>query len=150
VTCPRCGLALPARARFCARCGTQLALDARPRAAAAVAPVWLLALLWIGAAALVWVTAVYLAIALALVPAEALGASAADLRGARGPAAVISLCAASLAVAHVVAALGLMGGRPWARPFATMVCVVWALTCVGLPVGLLGINALWRPRRAAL
>jgi len=154
VTCPRCGLALPAHARFCARCGTALRpgepVPARRRAAPPpAAPAWLLALLWVGAAGLVVLAAVELIVALDVVPAEALGAGT-DVSSVRGAAAVIAACAASLAVAHVAAAVGLMGGRTWARTFATMVCVVWALTCVGLPVGLLGITALWRPRRAAL
>ena len=141
MTCPRCGLALPARARFCARCGARLR-DRGP------VPVWLLTLLWLGAGGLVWVTAVYLAVALDVVPADALGAGT-DVSSVRGAAALIAVCAASLSLAHLAAVLGLMAGRPWARTFATMVCVVWALTCVGLPVGLLGINALWRARRGS-
>jgi hypothetical protein len=65
----------------------------------------------------------------------------------RTTAAVFAVGAASLAVAHVVAAAGLMGRRTWARPLATLVCVSWGLTCVGLPVGLLAINAIWRARQ---
>lgn len=154
MTCPKCGLALPAHARFCARCGAPLgageqASPARRRPAAGAAPVWLVALLWVGAGGLLWITAVYLALALDLVPGAALGPGA-DVQSVRGAAALISACTASLGLAHLAAALGLMGGRAWARTFATMVCVVWALTCVGLPVGLLGISALWRPPRAAL
>ena len=34
--------------------------------------------------------------------------------------------------------------RAWGRMAATLACVVWALTCVGLPIALLGLNALWR------
>jgi zinc-ribbon domain len=153
VICPNCGLALPPVARFCARCGARLttAAPAAPTAPAApaprpaAAPVWLLSLLWLGAAGLLWVAAVYLAIALGFVPPAAL--SGTDISSVQGPAALVAACAASLCLAHLTAVLGLMGGRTWARTFATLVCVVWALTCVLLPVGLLGISALWRPRR---
>ena len=146
MTCPRCGLALPPVARFCARCGAPLAAAGavvRP----AGAPVWLLVLLWLGAAGLLWVAAVYVVIAAGLVPREAMAAAGGDAASVQGAAALVAACAASLCLAHLAAALGLMSGRAWARTLATMVCVVWALTCVGLPVGLLGINALWRPRR---
>jgi hypothetical protein len=158
VTCPSCGLALPQRARFCARCGASLAIGhaataattpTAATAAAAGAPVWLLVLLWLGAAGLLWVAIVYLAIAVDVVPAGALGGGA-DIRSARGPAGLVAACAASLSAGHLAAALGLMRSRPWGRTLTTMVCVVWALTCVGLPVGLLGISAMWRPRRAPL
>ncbi|HSR23051.1 MAG TPA: hypothetical protein VLW53_05845, partial [Candidatus Eisenbacteria bacterium] len=133
------------QARFCARCGARVA-PAAPAGRPPAAPVWLLALLWLGAAGLLWVAALYVAVALGAVPSRALGTGA-DTASVQGGAAVVAACAASLCLAHLAAALGLMGDRAWARAFATMVCVVWALTCVGLPVGLLGINALWRPRR---
>lgn len=145
MVCPACGLALPAYARFCARCGSPLA--AAPRRAE-LAPVWVQALLWVGAGALLWVAATYGALAAGLVPAGAV--SAADLAAARGPSALVAAAALSLCLAHLAAAIGLLTGRAWARPFTTMVCVVWALTCVGLPVGLLAVNAMWRrPRRTA-
>jgi hypothetical protein len=135
--CPNCGLALPAVARFCARCGV--------RVGAAQAPVWLLVLLWLGACGLLGIAAIYGSLALGAVPPGTFdqGMDAAQLRSA---SALLAACAASLCAAHGAAALGLMGGRPWARTLATMVCVVWALTCIGLPVGLLGISALWRTR----
>ncbi|HXM58047.1 MAG TPA: zinc ribbon domain-containing protein [Candidatus Dormibacteraeota bacterium] len=151
MTCPDCGLALPQRARFCVRCGARLAPAApRPEVAeSARAPVWLLTLLWLGAAGLLTVAATYLAIALDVVPPDALGAGA-DVRSVRGAAGLVAACAASLSAGHLAAALGLMGSRSWGRTLTTMVCVVWALTCVGLPLGLLGISAMWRPRRAPL
>ena len=129
-------------ARFCARCG------ARVGAAAAEAPVWLLVLLWLGAAGLLSVAAFYGVIAVGLIAPNSIDPTV-DPAQIRPTAAVFAACAASLCVAHVAAAVGLMGARPWARTFATLVCVVWALTCIGLPVGLLGISALWRPKRPA-
>jgi hypothetical protein len=144
MTCPRCGLAgLPARARFCARCGLPLTPLGSGAAARALAPVWLLALLWLGAGLLFAVAVLYTALALGAVPREAIPPGT-DLAALRAGAALVAAMAASLAMAHAAAALGLMAGRAWARPFTTMVCVVWGLTCVGLPVALLGINALWR------
>jgi zinc-ribbon domain len=143
VTCPSCGLALPPVARFCARCGTPL----RPAAADAGAPVWLLVLLWVGGAGLLSAAVLYGALAAGLVPPGQVDPSV-DPAQVRPTAAVVAACAASLCAAHAVAAVGLMGRRPWARTFTTLVCVVWALTCVGLPPGLLGIAALWRSRAA--
>lgn len=152
MTCPRCGLALPPEARFCARCGARLDAAAPPppvRRAPTGAPVWLLVLLWLGAGASLWVAAIYVAVAAGLVPRDAMGPGV-DPASVRGAATLVAACAGSLCLAHLAAAVGLMRGRPWARTFATMVCVVWALSCVGLPLGLLGINALWRPRRDAV
>jgi hypothetical protein len=102
----------------------------------------------VGAGALLSLAGLYGALAAGLVSAAGLGGGT-DASSLRGTATLIALCAASLGIAHGVAALGLMGSRPWARTFATMVCVVWALTCVGLPIGLLAINALWRPGTGA-
>ena len=112
----------------------------------AMAPVWLLAVLWLGAGLLFAVAALYTALALGAAPREAMPAGT-DPATLRAGAALVAALAASLATAHAAAALGLMNGRPWARPFTTMVCVVWGLTCVGLPLSVLAINALWRGRR---
>ena len=105
-------------------------------------------LLWLGAGALFWIAVTYLALAAGWIPPASIGAGV-DVGALRGAASVFAVCAGSLAVAHAVAAIGLARNRPWSRTFATLVCVVWALTCVGFPVGLLGINALWRSRAAA-
>jgi len=149
MTCPSCGLALPAYARFCARCGTRLRADARPASSPREsAPVWLQVLLWLGAGGLFWIAVSYLALAAGWIPPSYIGTGV-DVRALRGTASLIAACAGSLAVAHVVAAIGLAANRPWSRTFTTLVCVLWALTCVGLPVGLLGISALWRSRGAA-
>lgn len=136
-------------ARFCARCGTALQPGAPPPPPApgrTSAPLWLLVLLWVGAGGLLWVAASYAAFAFGLIPPAAVGVGS-DVEAVRGASTLLAPCAASLAVAHAAAAIGLMAGRPWARPFATLVCVVWALTCVGLPVALLAIGSLWRGAR---
>jgi hypothetical protein len=139
---------LPPVARFCARCGTSLTPAAAAAAAAGMAPVWLLALLWVGSAGLLSAAAFYGALAAGLVQPGQIDPSV-DPAQVRPTSALVAACAGSLCAGHAAAAVGLMGRRAWARTFATMVCVVWALTCVGLPLGLLGINALWRPRRTA-
>ena len=149
MTCPTCGLSLPAHARFCARCGRHLWSEATsaptPRPAA---PVWLQVLLWLGAGALFWITVTYLAFAAGLISPAAVGAGA-DAGTLRGAASVIAVCAGSLAVAHAIAGFGLAANRPWARTFTTLVCVVWAITCIGMPVGLLAISAMWRSQGGA-
>ena len=132
-------------ARFCARCGAPLAPGVAP---ATMAPVWLLALLWVGGAGLLWIAGFYAVLAAGLVSPGAIDPSV-DASQVRPTAGLVAACAGSLSLAHGAAALGLMGQRSWARTFTTLVCVVWALTCVGLPAGLLGINALWRPRGRA-
>lgn len=139
-------MVLPAHARFCARCGARVQAGA-PSGPAAPAPIWVHVLLWLGAGGLFWIAVTYAAFAAGLIPQASLG-GAADTGSLRGTAAVIAAGAVSLAAAHAVAALGLMANRGWSRTFATLVCVVWALTCVGLPLGLLAINAMWRSRSA--
>lgn len=112
------------------------------------APVWLQVLLWLGAGGLASIAATYLALAVGLIPIDALG-SGADVTALRGSASVIAAVAGALAIAHAVAAFGLATRRRWARMFTTVVCGLWLLTCIGLPVGLLAIGALWRSRSVA-
>jgi hypothetical protein len=69
-----------------------------------------------------------------------------DVGQLRLAATIVALCAASLFAGHVLATVGLTVGWTWARLLATLVCVVWCLTCIGLPLGLLVLNAIWRPR----
>jgi len=114
-------------------------------AAAPAAPVWLLALLWVGVGGLLWVAALYTALASGLVSPASVDASV-DPASVRPAAGLFAAAAAVLCLAHAVAAVALMTRRAWARTFTTLVCVLWALTCVGLPLGVLGIAALWRAR----
>ena len=137
-TCQRCGLAgLPSHARFCARCGAALAT-------APVAPVWVLVLFWLGAAGALGFGLIYVLVAVAP-ELVGLGADAARTRPGQ---VLLAVCFLSLSAAQVAAVVGLMSGRPWSRPLATLVCVAWSLTCIGLPLGLLAINAIWRPANA--
>ncbi|HEX6547612.1 MAG TPA: hypothetical protein VF134_02590 [Candidatus Dormibacteraeota bacterium] len=71
---------------------------------------------------------------------------------ATGPSSVqLRFTALAFAVAgavlfglQAVAAVGLMRGRAWAMTPATIACIAWALTCIGLPVALLVLSGLWR------
>jgi hypothetical protein len=106
-------------------------------------PVWVLVLFWLGAAAVLGVAVVY-GVAAAFPDLAAQSGQGSNVRVA---ATVVTLCAASVFVAQLLAVIGLTVGAPWARPLATLVCVVWALTCIGLPVALLAVNSIWRGRR---
>jgi hypothetical protein len=143
--CPACGLALPAYARFCARCGTPQPhpVGQPPRRAAHGYPTWLTALLAGGAGLALLVAAIYAGIAAApgLPPGAPAGLDETQLRLTSLVIAVVALAFFAL---QLVAVVGLARGRQWAQMPATLACVVWALTCIGLPLALLGLNALWR------
>jgi hypothetical protein len=68
----------------------------------------------------------------------------ADLARLRLTAAGVALAAAAFCGLQVVAVVGLARGRGWGRTAGTLACVVWALSCIGLPLALLGLSALWR------
>jgi MFS family permease len=75
-----------------------------------------------------------------------LATQAGDGNRIRMAAAVVAVAAASVFVGQLLATIGLTAGWRWARPLATLVCVVWALTCIGLPFALLALNSIWRGR----
>ena len=144
MTCPACGLELPPYARFCARCGTPQphpvgappAPHRQPRP-----PTWLLVLFWVGAVLTLLVAALYTAIAVTPGAASAPGLDPAQVGQT---ALVAAAAAAALFGLQVVAAIGLTAGREWGRVVATLACVGWALTCIGLPVAALVLARLWR------
>ena len=103
----------------------------------------MLVLFWLGAAAVLVVALVY-GVAAAYPDLAAQPGQRGNLRVA---ATVVALCAGSLFAGQLLAVIGLTVGWPWARPLATLVCVAWALTCVGFPVALLALNSIWRGRR---
>ena len=106
-------------------------------------PVWVLVLFWIGAALVLGVAVVY-GIAAAFPDLAAQPGQGGKVRVA---ATIVALCAGSLLVGQLLAVIGLTVGWPWARPLATLVCVAWALTCVGFPLALLAVNSIWRGGR---
>ncbi|HEX6349887.1 MAG TPA: hypothetical protein VF160_10925 [Candidatus Dormibacteraeota bacterium] len=144
--CPACGLLLPAYARFCARCGTpQPHPVGRPPLPGRLRyPVWLIALLAGGAALALLVASVYGGVAVS--PASISGVPTnMDSGQLRLTALGIAAAAAAFFALQAVAVVGLVRGRAWARVPATLACVAWTLTCIGAPLALLGLNALWRP-----
>lgn len=105
----------------------------------------MLVLFWIGCALTLGVALLYGLAALA----PELASQPADVGRVRLAASVVALCAGSLFVGQLLATIGLTAGWQWSRLLATLVCVVWCLTCVGLPLGLLALNAIWRGRARA-
>jgi hypothetical protein len=99
---------------------------------------------WVGAAVALLLAAVYASIAATPKLPEL---SAADPGQVRTSAILIAAWAAALFGAQVVAAFGLVRRRDWALLPATLACVLWALTCVGLPVAIAVLAGLWRGRR---
>ncbi len=140
VPCPACGLELPPYARFCARCGASI--PGARRSAGPATATWVLVLFFAGAALAAVFALFYGAV---LVSPDLAGAQPGlDARELRSAIVIVVLCAASLFVAQLAASIGLLRGRPWGRFLATLVCVAWALTCVGLPLSVLALNSIWR------
>ncbi len=103
---------------------------------------WVVVLFWIGAAVSLALGAVYASIA-ALPRLPDLQADPAQVRTS---AIVVAAWAAALFGAQIVAAYGLTRRRSWAMVPATLACVGWALTCIGLPVAVFVLAGLWRGR----
>jgi hypothetical protein len=138
-TCRVCGLELPSFARFCARCGSPLPDAVRGTRSA----VWVLVLCGIAAPLAAAAAVVYGVIAID--PATP-GTGGIDAASVRSLSAAFAIGLLGLAVLHGAAFVGLMREREWGRVAATIACVLWALTCIGLPVGLLALNAIWKRR----
>lgn len=135
--CPACGLELPAHARFCARCGASLPA-ARSRTGGF--PPWVLVLLAVGALVSGLAALVYGSVLLA---SDLPAAAGVDPGRARASAVLLAAAATAMCGLQVAALAGLMRDREWGRVTATLACVGWALTCAGLPLSLLVLNALW-------
>ncbi|TAN32881.1 zinc ribbon domain-containing protein [bacterium] len=136
--CPACGLELPGHARFCARCGAPQPASRRDVEA------WVLAVFGLGIALSATIAVLYGAIAVDPAGASA-GLDPALIRTASvGLAATLG----ALCLLQAVATAGLVRGREWGRVTATIVCVAWSVTCVGLPVAILVLRSIWRRRPA--
>jgi hypothetical protein len=139
-TCPQCGLQLPSYARFCARCGARLPT----LRALGGSQIWILILFGFGAAIGALVALIYAVIAVM----PDLPASGLDPTRVRATAIALTLVGLAVCVLQLAAIVGLALGRDWGRTLATVACVAWGLTCVGLPVSLAVLSALWAPKTA--
>jgi predicted nucleic acid-binding Zn ribbon protein len=138
VTCFVCGLELPAQARFCARCGT------RQGAARREVEAWVFVVFGLGVALSAVVSVLYAVIAI-----DPAGASTTmDPSVVRTGSVTLAVIVAVVCFLQVGAIVGLVRGGEWGRVLATIVCVAWSLTCVGLPVAALVLNSIWRRRPA--
>lgn len=156
--CRQCGLELPDQARFCARCGAalgspdapQLPADpalgtppaAPPRPPGRRPRVWLLLVFWIGSVVPLLIAIIYAVIAVD--PTADGGASGLNPADVQRSAVFLAVCATVLLVLQLAAAAALTAGQPWGRMVATVVCALWMLTCVGIPVAVLALSGLWR------
>jgi hypothetical protein len=139
-TCPRCGLSLPNYARFCARCGAQ-----QPALRDHV-DTWVLVLFGVGTA----LTAVGALIYIVAAIDPGIGAANhLDSGTIRAGAIVLTLVLGTLCTLQAAAIVGLVRGSEWGRVAATVACVLWCVTCVGLPPALLVLNSIWRRRPSA-
>lgn len=134
MTCPACGLELPAHARFCARCGARLPAPGR------AVETWVMVVFGVGIVATAAVAVLYAGVATDPTAASS-GLSVATVRtGSIILAAVLGV----LCLLQSAAMAGLVRGRDWGRVVATVACVMWSATCIGLPVAVLVLNSLWR------
>jgi len=65
----------------------------------------------------------------------------------RAAAVVLGVALTALCALQAAALVGLVLDRDSGRVTATLACVVWSLTCVGLPVSALVLNSIWRRGR---
>lgn len=136
MTCPACGLELPSQARFCARCGARL-----PSPGPAV-DTWVLVAFGVG----VVVTAAMAVLYAGVATEPAVAASGLDASTVRSGSIILAVAFGILCILQSAAITGLARGRAWGRVVATVACIAWSATCIGLPVAVLVLNSLWRRR----
>jgi hypothetical protein len=59
---------------------------------------------------------------------------------------VLAISLGILCGLQIAAIVGLVRGGEWGRVVATIACVAWSITCIGLPVAVLVLNSIWRRR----
>ncbi len=85
--------------------------------------------------------------ALAFDPTAA-SSSSFDPATLRAASVVLAVALTALCALQAAALAGLVLGREWGRVTATLACVLWSLTCVGLPLSVLVLNSIWRRGKA--
>lgn len=145
IACPSCGLSLPGRARFCARCGRPVpgggAPPVRPN------PLWAIVVLALGTTVTGLIAVGYSIILADPELASAGGGSKLDPGQVRLTSAVLAGGGAVLSALQLGAVIGLARGRDWARVLGSLAAAGWALSCVGLPVAVLLLHLIWRRPR---
>jgi hypothetical protein len=107
---------------------------------------WLLILLGVAIPIAAVVAILYGAIAL---DPQTPGQGGLDANTLRTFSGAIAFAFGGISLLHAGALYGLLRGREWGRVAATIACVIWGFSCVGLPVALLALNVLWRPQLGA-
>lgn len=103
---------------------------------------WILVLFGCGIVLTVGVAILYAAIAVSptSVPAGM------DPASVRPTSIALAVAAAAVCLLQAGALAGMVTGRDWGRTLATVTCVAYALTCLGIPVSILVLNSIWRRR----
>ncbi|HUZ87154.1 MAG TPA: zinc ribbon domain-containing protein [Candidatus Baltobacterales bacterium] len=132
--CPACGLELPSHARFCARCGARL-----PSPGPTV-ETWVLVVFGVGVVVTAAIAVLYAGVA----TDPTVASTGLDASTVRTGSILIGAALGILCLLQSAAIAGLVRGRDWGRIVATVACVMWSATCIGLPVAVLILNSLWR------
>jgi hypothetical protein len=143
VTCPRCGLELPERARYCARCGIRQPGGAAGSPGSRRQPsIWLVLLFWAGCLLPLVLVLAYMVSWIAPDPALA-GSWGITPDQFQMTSAALTIFFFLVLLLQVTAAWGLTASRSWGRVMGTVVCALWMLTCVGIPISVAALVAIW-------
>ena len=140
MTCPACGFALPQHARFCARCGAPQTVRLHST------DTWVLVVFGFGAVLTACVAILYSA--LAIYPNAT--TTTMDPATLRTGSVILASLLGVLCLLQTFAIAGLVRGREWGRVAATAACVIWSLTCLGVPVAVLVLTSIWRSKPASI
>jgi hypothetical protein len=105
---------------------------------------WVFVVFGLGVALSAIATVLYAVVAIA--PAGA--STTLDPAVVRTGSVVLAVSLGILCALQIAAIVGLVRGGEWGRVLATIACVAWSITCVGLPVAVLVLNSIWRRKPA--
>lgn len=106
-------------------------------------PLWLLILLYAGAAVPLFFGLDFVLAAVEPHLANGPGSGYSDAQ-IRSTSTVFAAVLLAQFAAQLVAALGLTLHQAWGKLVATFVCLVWMLTLLGIPVSIVALSAIWR------